>query len=104
MGSLRLRVGDADTVLKYPCHVGYDVKPEFRGHRYASRSVRLIVPFARAHALTRLWISCDPDNVASRKTCERAGAKLCDILDVPEDHDMYAKGFRAVCRYSIDLW
>ena len=103
IGSLRFRVGDADTVLKYPCHVGYDVKPQFRGHRYASRSVLLILPFARAHGLTRLWISCAPDNVASRKTCERAGAKLCAILAVPEDHDMYAKGFRTMCRYCIDL-
>ena len=103
MGNLRFRVGDADTVLKYPCHVGYDVKPEFRGHHYASRSVRLILPFARAHGLTKLWISCDPDNVASRKTCERAGARLCAISDVPKDHEMYGKGIHTICRYYIDL-
>jgi len=103
VGNIRFRVGDADTVLKYPCHVGYDVKPEFRGHRYASRSLLLILPFARRHGLTRLWISCDPENVASRKTCELADAKLCDISDVPKDHEMYGKGIHTICRYYIDL-
>ncbi len=103
MGNLRFCVGDPDTVLKYPCHVGYDVKPEFRGHRYASRSVRLILPFARAHRLTRLWVSCDPDNVASPKTCERAGAKLCGMSEVPKHHEMYAKGTHTICTHYIDL-
>ena len=54
MGSLRFRIGDPETILRYPCHVGYDVKEELRGHRYAARSLRLILPFARAHGLARL--------------------------------------------------
>ena len=33
MGRIMLRIGDASTVLKYACHLGFDVRPEYRGHR-----------------------------------------------------------------------
>jgi len=103
MGNLRFRVGDADTVLRYPCHIGYDVNPEFRGRRYAARSLGLILALARAHGLTRLWIGCRPENPASRRTCELAGAKLHEIVDIPQSHEMYQQGIHSTCRYYIDL-
>jgi len=45
-------------------------------------------------------ITCDPQNVASVRTCERLGATLIGIFDVPEDHPMYQKGRRRVSRYE----
>jgi predicted acetyltransferase len=103
MGSLRFRVGDTDTVLHYPCHIGFDVKPEFRGQHYAARSVKLLLPFARTHGLTALWIGCVPENAASRRSCELAGAELQEIVDIPEEHGMYEMGMHRTCRYRIDL-
>jgi len=103
MGNLRFRVGDAETTLRYPCHIGYDVKEEFRGHHYAARSLRLMLPFARANGLTKLWIGCEPENAASRRTCEIAGATLREIVDIPETHEMYEQGIHTTCRYWIDL-
>lgn len=103
MGEVRFRTGDADTVLRYPCHVGYEVDESYRGHRYAARSIRLLVPFARAHGLTALWIGCEPDNPASGRTCELAGARLAETIDVPRDHPMYVAGIHRACRYFIDL-
>jgi predicted acetyltransferase len=50
-----------------------------------------------------VWITCDPDNIASRKTCELAGARLVEIVDLPEDTDMYREGMRQKCRYRIDV-
>ena len=38
---------------------------------------------ALAHSLDRLWITCDPDNRASRTTCERLGAVLVEVVTVP---------------------
>jgi tagatose 1,6-diphosphate aldolase len=33
--------------------------------------------------LDQLWITCQPDNLASRRTLERLGAEYAGILDVP---------------------
>lgn len=83
--------------------VSYDVDPEHRGHLYASRACKLLLSLARTHSLQFLWITCSPDNIASRRTCELVGAKLVEIVDLPEDTDMYQEGERHKCRYRLDL-
>lgn len=104
MGYLNLRIGDGDTELRYPGNVGYGVQPSWQGHGYAARSLNLILPFARRHGLTRLFITCQPDNIASRKTCERVGATLIEIVDIPPTHEMArARGIHRVCRYCIEI-
>src|SRR5438094_401170 len=55
MGSIRLRIGSA-SALRCPGHIGYEVKPRYRGHRYAARSCRLLLPLARAHGLKAVWL------------------------------------------------
>jgi tagatose 1,6-diphosphate aldolase len=101
MGTIRLRIGSARQ-LRYPGHIGYDVKKRHRGRRYAARSCRLLLPLARAHGLRAVWLSCDPSNVASQKSCIIAGARLVDTVRVPVDHVMY-RGCRYLRRYRIAL-
>jgi tagatose 1,6-diphosphate aldolase len=103
VGAIELRVGDTDHIVLYAGHLGYRVNPEHRGHRYAARACRLLLPLARKHGLKKLWITCNPDNVASRRTCELAGAELVEIVDLPSGTDMYQRGERQKCRYRIDL-
>lgn len=103
IGGINLRIGDTERLIKYSGHVGYGVEPEHRGHHYAARSIRLTLPLARNHGLQTLWITCNPDNAASRRTCELAGAELIEIVDLPEDTDMYQRGKRQKCRYRITL-
>jgi tagatose 1,6-diphosphate aldolase len=102
MGSINLRIGNTDRLVLYRGQVGYSVKPEFRGHRLAARSVRLLLPLAARHQLNPLWITCDPDNLASRRTCELAGAELVEIVEVPPDEEMYQRGIRQKCRYKLE--
>lgn len=103
IGRIELRVGDTDHIVRYGGHFGYHVEPKHRGHRYAARACRLLLPLARRHGLRTLWITCNPDNVASRRTCELAGAEFVEIVDLPEDTDMYQRGERHKCRYRFDL-
>lgn len=103
LGRIELRLGDNEFLQMYAGQIGYGVEPEHRGHRYAARSCRLVLPLALAHGVNPLWITCNPDNWASRKTCERAGAELVEIVDLPEDCDMYQSGERQKCRYRIAL-
>jgi tagatose 1,6-diphosphate aldolase len=63
----------------------------------------MLFPLARAHGIRILWITCNPDNWASRRTCERLGCHLADIVPVPSDHPLYLRGDREKCRYWIAI-
>jgi len=103
IGRIDLRVGHTEHIVRYAGHIGYRVYPEQRGHRYAARACRLLLPLARRHCLNPVWITCDPDNIASRRTCEIAGAEFVEIVDLPVDSDMYRRGERRKCRYRLDF-
>ncbi len=98
-GAISLRLGDGQTLLAYAGHLGYRIDELFRGHHYAERACRLLAPLARAHGLTELIITCDPENTPSRRTCERLGAAFIEIVDIPPGHDLFARGMRRKCRY-----
>ena len=103
MGNIDLRVGDTNQLRMFSGHIAYGVHPEHRGHHYAARSCLLLLPLAKLHGITDLWITCNPDNWASRRTCELAGAQFVEIVNLPEESDMYERGERAKCRYRITL-
>jgi len=90
MGRIRLRVGWNEDIIRYAGQIGYAVEPEFRGRHYAERACRLILPLARRHGLESLWITCQPDNLASRRTLERLGARNAGILEVPAEYPLDA--------------
>lgn len=103
VGHVNFRIGNMDNVVLYGGHIGYDVSPPYRGRHFAARSCRLLFPFARRHGLDILWITCNPDNIASRRTCEIAGGQFIEIIDLPPDNNMYKDGERQKCRYRFDL-
>ncbi len=103
IGSIDLRIGITEDLVKYSGHFGYRVTVDYRGNRYAARSLKLLLPLARTHNLNPVWVMCDPDNPASRRTCEIAGGKLIDTLDLPKNNNLYKRGERQKCRYRFDL-
>jgi predicted acetyltransferase len=103
LGRIELRIGNTRNMVLYAGHLGYRVHPGHRGNRYAARSCRLLMSLPRRHGMKVLWITCNPDNLASRRTCELAGAEFVDIVDLPENSDMYRRGERQKCRYRLDL-
>jgi tagatose 1,6-diphosphate aldolase len=101
VGHLNLRIGDTPNLVLYQGHIGYGVQSPWRGRRYAARATRLVIPLARQHGLETIWITCDPDNEPSRRTCEIVGAQWVETLDVPKDALAYRHGARRKCRYSL---
>jgi predicted acetyltransferase len=103
IGSIRLRIGRTRPLAGWCGHIGYGVDEKARGRRYAARSCQLLFPLAYAHGLRTLWITCDPENLASRRTCEIAGGEYIDTVRVPKGTEMYSEGKRRVRRYRFDL-
>lgn len=105
VGMLNFRIGGSFELEQYDGHFAYTVYPQWRGHRYARRACGLLLPLARAHGMQTLWITCHPDNLASRRTCEGLGAVLVEIVMRPiaDCGKIELEGDRERCRYRIDL-
>ena len=103
MGRLSLRIGHTEHVEMYAGHIGYSVEPPYRGHRLAARSCLLVLPLARAHGINPLWITCDPENTASRRTCEIIGSTLVETVPIPPGDPLYRWDTKWKCRYRVDL-
>jgi tagatose 1,6-diphosphate aldolase len=102
-GGVSLRIGRTLDLEQYLGHYGCHVYPPFRGHHYAERAGRLLLPLAKHHGINPLWITCNPDNLPSRRTCERLGAELVEIVSLPVGHPLREAGDRRKCRYKLDL-
>lgn len=102
MGVCDLRIGYNDN-LYYGGHIGYTVYPEYRGHHYAAKACLLLFQLAKRHDMEYLYITCNPDNYASRKTCEYAGGKLMETVQLPEENDMRKSGETEKCVYKFVL-
>jgi tagatose 1,6-diphosphate aldolase len=103
VGIVNFRAQEHPMLELYRGHIGYNVAPGHRGKHYAERAVRLLLPFIRRHGFSTIWITCNPENKPSRRTCERLGAKLVEIVPLPDTEEMFARGDRMKCRYRLDL-
>jgi predicted acetyltransferase len=102
LGTINLRIGATTHIEQYAGHIGYGVHPAHRGHHYAARSVVLLLPLARRCGIDPVWITCDPENIASRKTLEIAGAEFVEIVDVPPNCGIRRFGGKMrKCRYRL---
>ena len=97
-----LRIGHNEGVY-YGGNIGYGVGEPHRGRHYAGKACLLLFQLAKKHGMDYLYITCNPENTASRKTCEYAGGVLEGVVDVPEDNDMYQRGERKKCIYRFVL-
>lgn len=103
VGTLDFRAAFSENLSQLGGYIGYAVKEQYRGQRLAERACRLLLPFIKSHEFKELWITTTPENIASRRTLERLGASMIEIVDVPQDSDMYALGERQKCRYRLVL-
>lgn len=101
LGNIRLSIGSTPHVECYAGHIGYGVFPQHRGHHYAARAVQLLLPLACKLGIDPVWITCDPENLASRRTLELAGAEFIETVDVPADCIIHRKGHPRKCRYRL---
>lgn len=101
-GHINFRVGDTSHVQACAGHIGFEIRPEFRGQGYAGQACRALASLVRLFYKT-VVITCDPDNVASRRTIELLGAGFVDEVDVPPHDPGYKRGARRKRRYHWAL-
>ena len=98
IGRVEARMGEG-VCAYYFGHVGYHIDPEWRGHHYALHACRLILPVFRRFGKRNVVITCDPDNLPSRKTCEELGCELERVVKVQQFvRDRWSIS-REKCRY-----
>jgi predicted acetyltransferase len=102
-GRINLRSSHAELVEKFAGHIGYEVLESFRGRRLALKAVEMLKPMSRRLGLDPLWITCNPENAASRRICELAGGTLVETLAVPPGNVLYEGGAREKCRFRIGV-
>lgn len=100
IGKIDLRLGHNEKTY-YGGNVGYFIEPAYRGHGYAAKACLALIEIAK-NTMDYLIITCNPDNYASKKTCEKVG-DLIEHVYLPEDNDMYLEGEREKLRYKVIL-
>ena len=94
IGNCELRIGNTEN-LRLGGHIGYAVKEKYRGNHMAEKACRLLFEEAKRQKMPFVWITCSENNVASRRTCERLGCDLQEIVEIAlnEKKCIYIKRF-----------
>jgi tagatose 1,6-diphosphate aldolase len=93
VGHLNFRVGETDHVRLVAGHIGYEVLEQHRGHGYAREACLAVAPFVR-QLYEAVTITCDPENLPSRRTIEHLGATFLEEVHVPPHDPHYRHGSR----------
>lgn len=102
VGKCDLRIGHNEKTY-IGGNVGYEVFEKFRGNKYATKACNLLFKQARKHKMNYLYITCEPNNLASANTCEYAGGSFIEVATIPADNEMYTEGKREVKIYYFKL-
>lgn len=73
LGSLAIRHELNDFLLNAGGHMGYSVRPSARRQGHATHALKSSLPLAQDIGLSKVLVTCDEDNHASRATIEKSG-------------------------------
>ncbi len=98
IGRLELRHKLNDHLLEVGGHIGYSIRPSRRREGYGTTILDLALQKACEFGMERVLLTCDPDNVASRKIIEKNGGEFENRVDLVRDGLEYHK-----LRFWIDV-
>ena len=87
VGGINARIGLNESVY-YGGHVGYTIKEEYRGNGFAVEAVKLLEQVFISNGIQKIYITNSPDNKASIRVCEKLGAELVEVAELPEHNNM----------------
>ncbi len=80
IGNSRMRLSLNEYLLNIGGHIGYDVSPEHRRKGYGTEILRLTLIEARKNGIQRVLVTCNEDNLHSRKVIEKNGGILENVV------------------------
>ena len=94
-------------LLTYGGHIGYSIRPSRRCRGYGKAILALTLAVSRELGLRRVLVTCDSDNIGSRKIIEHNGGQFESAMAMPSQ-TFRAEGRTPVqriekLRYWIDL-
>lgn len=82
LGRLSIRHRLNDGLLEYGGHIGYDVRESRRREGHASAMMAAALPVAHDLGIDPALITCDEDNLGSRRVIEKAGGVYEDTRGI----------------------
>jgi predicted acetyltransferase len=79
LGRLAIRHRLTPPLLEWGGHIGYDVRPTARRRGHATAMLAAALPLSRALGIDSALVTCDLDNVGSRRTIEKNGGVFEDV-------------------------
>lgn len=77
--NLRFMPGSEDLPPTCSGHIGYAIVPWKQRRGFATRALALMLPVAREIGLARVLVTCDDDNVGSRKVIQANGGVFAGV-------------------------
>ena len=78
LGAIHLRHVLNDRLRLHGGHIGYGIRPSERRKGYGALMLGRLLDLVKARGWDRVLLTCDEDNLGSRKTIEKAGGVLED--------------------------
>lgn len=78
IGRLAIRHRLTDSLRETGGHIGYDVRPSARRRGHGTEMLRQALPIANALGIDPALVTCDVDNIGSRRVIEANGGRLED--------------------------
>jgi predicted acetyltransferase len=86
VGVVRVRHEEVSTAG----HIGYDISPCYRNKGYGTQILRLALVEAKKIGLKEVIVTCNIDNIASRKIIEKNNGELLGtVFDEEENETLY---------------
>lgn len=82
IGRVSIRHELNDNLLKWGGHIGYEIRPSKRRLGYGKEILRLALEEAKELGITRALVTCDEDNIGSKKIIEHNGGILENAVPV----------------------
>jgi predicted acetyltransferase len=94
LGAIDIRMELNEYLFNYGGNIGYGVRPTERRQGYATEMLSMALEIARSRGLKKVLITCDEDNLGSRRTIEKNGGILENVVTLLGER---------VMRFWIDL-
>lgn len=92
IGMINIRHCLNDYLLNLGGHIGYSVHPQYRKQGYATKMLQEALKYCREWEITPVLVTCNKNNIASRKTIEKCSGVF---------ENEYRNGEETVLRFWI---